>query len=301
MKRKKRATSGARSGTRTDGAAAPSAWNRFWFARIPPHGLALFRIGLAVFLLGYWLPKAPHVALMFSSEGVYLPVLIPWNAPPPAIAWILYAALLASCGLLALGWRSRIVAPAVLLLYLHHYFLDLAVRDTSFDRLIAIVLLLACFAPLDRVWAISAPRGAEDPDVVAWPARLLGVQLALLYLGSGVWKLLSTSWHRGEMLEMTLLGPWATSTGLALAGLRLPGWFWSLSTFSVVAFELVAGLTLHLRRLAKPTMLAGIVFHLSIWIFLDIPEFMICVVLYAVLLDPDEVRRLVERVQIHSR
>src|SRR5262245_50074792 len=58
-------------------------WNQFWFAEVSGHSLAAFRISFGIYLLGYFGSFAPNVNLIFSSDGITIPYLIPdWSLPP---------------------------------------------------------------------------------------------------------------------------------------------------------------------------------------------------------------------------
>lgn len=279
MRRRSRAGSRGRSGTPSERRSLARAWTEWWFAEIDPRGLALFRIALGVFLFVELAAFAPRVETAFSSDGVVVPVL-PWPLPPPSVAWALWAALLAALAAFTLGLRTSLVAPVVLALHFHHFVVGLAVRNTAHDRLVVLLLFLSCFADLDGAWTLG--RWRDHRPVSAWGARIVGLQLAALYLGSGIWKLLSPSWHGGEMLSKTLVGPWGTRAAFAVVGLGIPAAAWTAATWGIVAFELGAGFGLHAARLRKATMALGVAFHLANWILLGIPEFMVCVACYPV-------------------
>ena len=268
--------------------AAARLWDRFWFAPVDARPLAAFRILLGLFLAGYFLAFAPHVDVLFSDRGVYLPVLIPDVAPPAAVAWALWTLTLAACGALALGWRTRVVTPLVLALFAWHWGLNLAVRNTAYDRLILLLLGIAALAPLDAVWALR-PTGRARPALVpAWGPRLLGLQLALLYLGSGVWKLLSPGWRDADMLPLTLAGPWGTPLAFDVVGLGLPRWFWLGMALGVIGFEVAAGFTLWVPRLRLLTLAAGAAFHVGVALLLSLPQFLVCIAVYPVFLRAGE-------------
>jgi hypothetical protein len=219
-----------------------TTWNRFWFEDVSPYGLAVYRMGLGDFLLAYFLSFFPHILLLFSKEGIYVPVLAPDIAPSPGIAWLIYGASLAAIGLLTLGYRTTLLTPLVLVLYLEHWCLNLAIKNTAYDRLLILLLVITCFAKLDKVWALSAKHGqcasgaASHVLIPAWPGRLLGLQIAMSYFGSGVWKLLSSSWHTGQMLELTLLGPWGTRVGFWLASIGWSPWVYEAATWGGARF-----------------------------------------------------------------
>jgi hypothetical protein len=273
---------------------AASIRDRFWFAGVEPHGLAAFRILLGGFLFLYYLRYLPHVDLLFSNRGVSVPVVLPDIAPPPPVAWFLYVLSLEAVLLFTLGWRTAVLTPLVLASFLYHWCLGLAEMNTAYDRLIILFLTISCFARLDRAWALDAPARAAA-TVPAWPARLLCLQLALLYFGSGLWKLGSRSWRTGRILEMTMAGPWGTPAAFAFAAAGWPAWIYDVLTWGVILFELGAGFALHFRRTRKAAMAAGLLFHLGVWVFLDIPEFLVCATVYVLYLDPEAVRAAGER------
>ena len=245
-------------------------WNRFWFGPASARAYAAHRVLLGVFLLWYFGGFWPHVELLFSRDGIYLPVLLPDFAPPPAVAWGVYLLTLAACALLVAGWRTVYVAPAVFVLFTYHYLLSIAGRDTSYDRLIVLMLLFGSFAP--------AARGRKH--VSGFAARLLCFQVAALYFGSGLWKLVNPRWHDGKLLEMVLIGPWGTDAGRWVVNLGWSGGVYSLLGWSVIVLELALGPALYMRRLRIPAMVIGLGFHISVWVFLQIPEFLVCVTVY---------------------
>lgn len=263
-------------------------FDRAFLDPIPAQHYAAVRIGVALFLLGYFLPFAPHLELFFSSQGVYAPVAIPDIAPSPFFAWVIYGSFLLAIAALLVGYRTRIAAPLVLLFYAYHLALNLALKNTVYDRLTLIFLVLLCFAPLDRCWSLR-PTGASDSDgVVRAPplfARLLQLQLVSLYVGSGLWKatLSHEYWFQGEMMLNTMIGPWASPLAFWIVNLGLPLWFWTAVTWSVWVWEL-AGPLLYIPRARELMMLVGVVFHLSIAFLLNIPQFLVCVAIYPLFL-----------------
>ena len=261
------------SSTAIEAGGVRGSWNRFWFAEASPRSYALFRIALGVFLLAYFLPLLPRVPLLFSSEGVYLPVLIPDFAPPPAVAWAVYGAFLLLLALFTVGVRTAVVAPLVLGGFLYHYLLNLAASDTAYDRLTGIFLAVACLAPLDGAWAAA---GGRRRPVTVFAARLLTLQLAFLYTGSGLWKLWNPQWHSGGILELTLLGPWGSDWGRAVATAGLPAPAWDFMAWGVIGFEILAGPLLFVPRARVVVLVLALGFHLAVWVFLQIPEFLVC-------------------------
>ena len=259
-----------------------------WFGRTEPYPIAAFRILFGVYLLAYFGSFAPHVVLSFSSSGVYVPYGIADFAPTALAACILYGVTVLAIVGFILGVATRVLTPALLVLYVHHFLLNLAVKDTAYDRLNLILLFILCFADLEGAWALGAIRRRA---VSAWATRMVALQIALLYLGSGLWKLTNPYWHEGAMLKMTLAGPWGTELAFALLGLDLTDRAYGLLVWSVIGIELALPFLLYSRRLRPAGIALGVLFHLANAFLLSLPEFLSCVTAYVVFASPDTVRR----------
>jgi hypothetical protein len=268
---------------------------------MPPHPLAAFRVLLGLFLLAYFLRYLPCVSLCFSSAGVYATYLIPDPAPPPVVAWVIYALSLVAVVGFVLGIATRVVAPAVFVAFLYHYFLHLATMDTSFDRLLIVFLAVLCCARLDAAWSLwpwrprnNAGRAAAEAAslVPAWPARLIALQLSFVYLGSGLFKLFNPAWWDGKVLEFTFASPWGTDLAFGFVGMGWPQWLYDAAAFGVIAFELACGVALYVPKLRGPFIVVGLLFHAGIALFLGIWQFLCCPLAYVLFLPPERVKRV---------
>ena len=139
-------------------------------------------------------------------------------------------------------------------------------------------------------WSVTAWRhrraGREPPECVGgWAARLIMVQLALLYFGSGLYKLFTPAWHTGDVLRLYLTGPWASPMAFSFVAIGWPGWVYDGHAWFTIGFELLAGFALFTRKFRGPFMILGMGFHIGVWILLSIPEFMFCVAIYPLFLD----------------
>jgi Vitamin K-dependent gamma-carboxylase len=260
---------------------AAAAWDEFFHAPSGGQRIAAVRIALGSFLLVYFGAMAPDIALLFSDQGVYVPYLLPDFAPPPAGAFALYAAMLTATCALLLGYRTALAAPLLLALFLHHYFLQLAVKQSTFDRLIAITLGVLCLADSGRCFGLDAARPARVAPT-RWAERVVAIQCVLLYFGAGFWKLFNSGWHSGALLHANLQGMWATPLGFALVRLDLPQAFWAAASWSIIAFELLLGPLLIVRRTRRLAFALGAGFHLANCFVLMIPEFLVCLAAYPV-------------------
>lgn len=258
-------------------------WNRWLYAPSDGVRVALVRMLLAVYLLAYFGSFAGHVELSFSNQGVYVPYRVPDYAPGPALAWAIYSATLLACALLLVGYRTRLVAPLLLALFGYAYFLQIGVKESSFDRVIAIFLLVLCCADSGRVLGLDARRPGPAPTV--WPERMLALQTVLTYFGPGLWKLLTPDWHDGALLHSNFQGMWATPLAFSLARSELSSAAWTAFSWFVIAFELLLGPLLLLRRTRPYALALGALFHALNCVLLVVPEFLITLVAYPVLIE----------------
>ena len=271
------------------------SWNLYWFGPISAYPLALFRIFLGIYLLWYFLTYVRVITLVFSRDGIYMPFLIPDIAPSPAVATLIYASTLVCILVFMLGYRTRIFTPLVLVGFFYHYLLNIAVQCTSYDRLIIGVLIILCFAELDRVWSLSArsrPHDNDaDPVITAWAQRFICVLVSFIYFGMSIFKIYDFKWCTGYMLETNLNCEWATPLAFWVVNLDFPPVFYTGLSWAAIILEFVLSIGLWIRRFQAYIFFAGFLFHLFIAAFLNIPEFLFLPTSYVLYMDPDRVRR----------
>jgi hypothetical protein len=270
--------------------ALVASWNRFFHAPSAGVRIAAVRILLGLYLLVYLGAMAPHVPLMFSNEGVYVPYLLPDYAPAPAVAWLMFSAMIAATLALTIGYRTTASAALLLVLFLYHYFLQLAVKHSSFDRLIVIYLGVVCLADAGRVLGCDARRIGPRPT--RWGERVLQIQTVLLYLGAGLWKVFNPAWHGAVLLRSNLQGMFATPLAFALARQDLTPRTWSLLSLSVIALELAIGVLLMVPRLRAVGLVLGVGFHLANCFVLVIPEFLVALAVYPAFMREQTLERI---------
>ncbi len=271
--------------------SALGALDRFLHAPAPGYRLASVRILFGLYLLFYLINLWPDAVLMFSNQGVQLPYLVPDYAPPPAAARALLGAMIAIDLALIVGYRSELAARLLLLLFLYHYFLQLAVRQSSYDRLIVIDLLVLCFADAGRVWGLDAQRRESEGSSV-WGERVLAMQTLLLYFGSGLWKLCNPKWHTGVLLRSNMQGMWASPLAFALVQSGLSEHAWTWLSWTIIGFELMIAPLLLVRRTRPLALALGLGFHLFNTFALVIPEFLVAVASYPVFVQNTTLERV---------
>jgi hypothetical protein len=280
--------------------AIVNGYDRFWLAPSSGTRAGLFRIAFGIYLLGYLLALAPHVTLLFSREGVYVPYLVPDLAPAAPLAWLLFCAMVVlNCALIA-GFYTELAALFLLALYMHHYTLQLAVKQSSFERLIIIELAALCLASAGLRLGLDGARLRKRgllPQPTVWLERVVAVQTVFLYSGSGLWKLLNPAWHTGELLHSTFQGMWATPLAFEITQLGLHHALWTLGSWLVILLELSLGPLLIARRTRHAAVVVATLFHIGNCVLLFIPEFLVCVPALLVFVDEALLERVVARVR----
>lgn len=274
----------------------PRLWNGYWFEEISPYPIAAFRILFGLFLFWYFARHVAHVPLLFSNEGVYVPYAMPDYAPGPIPAWMMFTFTLIVNICFIIGWRTQVVSSVLFLCYLYYFFLNFALPNYSYDRVNIQFLLILLFTDFGPAWSLTEDQAQKNGrtskfTVTAWATRLLAFDVAIMYFGSGLWKVFNPSWRTGEIIKYTYLGLWGTPQSMWFVRLQWPGWFYDGLVFGVIAFELSLGFLLYWKRSRTIAVILGTIFHLSNWFFLDIPEFMAFVAVYVLFLDGEQVKR----------
>ena len=277
-------------------------WNDFWFAVADPHPICAFRILVGCYLVVYLGVLIPHVPSLFSNEGVYAPYVVLDYAPPPLVAVLVFALTYALTLAFTVGYRTRIVTPLLLTGFLYHYFLQLAVKHSSYDRLIIIYLVVLCFVDAGRVWSLDARAGRTSAEpFTLWAERILRFQSIALYFGAGLWKVFNPFWQSGKILQTSLLGLWSTPIGFWLARQELPDQLWTAAAWTVICFELVLGVFLFIRGTRPAAVVAAALFHLTNTIILYVPEFLVCLAPLVLFIPADTLRAAPGHVRLRSR
>jgi hypothetical protein len=133
--------------------------------------------------------------------------------------------------------------------------------DRAIDRLVRSGLLILMFSGADRVWSM---RKAKTNIIPAWPADLIRYLLVLVYLSSGLSKLIQQpgwlSLTAEPPLLRILIDPMAADLNPVFWA-DYP-WLFRLGGFVTIAFELAAPLLL--TRHATKLAVVGLLMHLGV-------------------------------------
>ncbi|MFO0551254.1 MAG: HTTM domain-containing protein [Polyangiaceae bacterium] len=226
-----------------------------------------------------------------------------WLSPfawAPNSAVVLYghaAAVAISAVAFFVGFRPRpfalLLAAAIASLQFRNPFIL-----NSGDRLFMIVAALSAAAPLSRrfsvdAWlALRAPETKPAPIATVWGQRLVGMQVAYVYLSSAVAKLGNPRWQQGRALRDVLASPVYAEWPRYVDSRVLI----AVMTYGTLVFELLFPGLVWFKRFRPYLIAAGVVFHLGIDVTMIIPIFSwIMIASYPIYLGDDEVAWLLGR------
>lgn len=236
------------------------AWRRFWYARIDPAPLELFRQAFAWSLLIYAIAWSRDAGEWLTAAGYHPPLALdPLNGPQwpllpeaalPLVGVVFYAGLLAYI----FGFARKIVVWVLLAVATYSLFVD-PISSFTINRLFVIGLFILAIAP--------EPDG-DDRLQVAWPTRMLQLTVVFQYLGSGLCKAIRGDWWGGEdVLFMQVQGLYMTEVAAWMVR-TLPHWSWRVQQELALWFELLAPILFGIRRLRPIAFMLGLGLHLIV-------------------------------------
>lgn len=274
----------------------------YWFGDIDARPFALFRIAFGALMLKEALYHLPLAEAFYSDMGI-LPrhaltalgyeAFSLMNSLPAAWMAMAFFAVWAGVALaLMLGWRTRLMS-------ILNFVLLVSVMNrapliaTGAEVAQCAFAFWSIFIPLGRCYSLDACRSqfAQSPMIYAFPARMMQMQLAIIYIFNAVIKMQGISWRNGDALFQALqaqlytfpLGDWLLMNaplevlrGLTHLTLLIEGGF-TLLVFAPI-------LQPYLRAVG---LLAGIGLHIGIGLAMNVPNFPAIMLLsYLMLLDP---------------
>jgi len=256
----------------------PLAWFRCWFGLLTLVNLALLWPDMPMWLGddGVLPPDVHRLRITDTRLSIYLVT----GSGDLAIALIRGLGLAGGLGLV-LGVCPRAAAACVWAAAVSYSWRNMNILHSG-DSLIRIGSFFLIFARSDG--CLSLPRAvrrrrrpaADDASrmsaaapclerVPAWPQRILQLQLCVLYLVAGIWKLTGPTWRDGTAVGMVLqLGEFQR--------FPIPDFFLTppmsqVLSYATLAFELGFPLLIWVPRLRMPLLLAGLVFHAGLdWV-----------------------------------
>ena len=284
----------------------------FWFGETALAPVALFRILYGLQLVNWVWQLFPNLTPFFTDEGILprssqltyygdrftlLDVAGTWWQV--ALVW---ACALVIALLLTLGWRSRIMSFLAFVAVTSFSWRDPLILDGS-DIVFRIVPLWLAFTDCGGRWSIDAlvRRERGEPTAMtgtALPIRILELQIAWIYLSTGIDKLSGQLWPQGIaayyalQLEHTFGRAWAQPIASDLV-------FAAAITWGTLLVEMLfLPLAMLPSRITRLTAVAGAAgLHLGILILMNVGNFPVIMLSALVLFLPaDAIERTVARV-----
>ncbi len=292
-------------------------WNSYWFYPAPLFNLAICRIIIVGFQLGYlfWASYLPNVLAQADIAGLtYSPLPIfrvlnapfPWDAPPSFFLTTIFLVTTVSGLLSLIGLRTNfsLLIFAIGNLYLQTYLYSFG-KFHHPQALMLISLFVLALSPVGRVLSIddlsrrlkrNKQRRSfhpfnilQDASATArWPLLLIQWLFAITYFSAALNKLsvdgaglFSAEWMNGYTLQYYLISDgllWGSDLGIWLGHQHL-----LVVVFSWVAilFEATLFLTLIFPKLVWIYIPMGAMFHIGIYVVQRAPFFQY-LALYAV-------------------
>lgn len=149
--------------------------------------------------------------------------------------------------------------------------------DNAGDVVRGIILFHLMFCPCGAAWSLDAFlrrrwTGDRAPRLVfPWPLRLLFMQMTLIYFANGVCKAFGPTWTSGESFYL-VLGD-VTLTRFAPGYFGVPYFVMFSVTWIVLIWEAGFPLWVALPRTRSLALVLGVLFHLGIFLALELGGF----------------------------
>jgi HTTM domain len=269
-----------------------TAAGRFFTAPASPRPLAVFRIGLALVLLGQAYALAGSTLALFGSRG-----LVQWSITDgdvllgvPRVRWVaellaplgasaddavrlVFLVYAASLACLLIGWRTRLSA---VLAWLTHLALNMSGNAIMYgvDQFAHIALFYCTWMPVGE--ALSADRRAgrtsgAASELARISLRVLQLHLCVVYFSSGIEKAMGEQWWNGEAIWRALM--WPALGQFDFTWLASVPWLAMLACWGTLLVEIAYPLFIWHRRTRLPWALATIGLHLGIAVALGLVSF----------------------------
>lgn len=287
-----------------------------WYGFGPPHTVCLFRILIGFYFLAGWLSVLPWVTFFYSSEGVPRPLITPSNGdvkslydlvavlvqpPPPWLAWILYGFMLVLCVLIIVGCSARTALTIYAIMFVYFWLLHLHTINTSYDRLAFISTVILAMSECDAVFSLDAwgrkKRGEPQVErIPVWPGRLIAVQIAFMYVGTGIYKVFAPAWNDGTILKYSLQGDWGSPLAFWLIQFDWSSRLCDFAVLLTILIEVWAPFMLFHPQLKILFFVLGFFFHFGIALTLNIWGFLFMPLTYILFVDPLTCKRFCDRI-----
>ncbi|MBS2028693.1 MAG: hypothetical protein JST54_12395 [Deltaproteobacteria bacterium] len=265
---------------------------RYWVGQMDLRGIALFRIGLGLFLIFDLLDFAPDLRAWFSNEGVLplSPFLGQWARSTrfvlmdafstPLLVWVYWAIALAVSIAVVLGYRTRLASVLAFVLFAGFQERLPPLFDGS-DTVLRLMLFWHMLTASGNVWSLDALRAEKagrplSRTGMALPVRMTGVQIGWIYFCSVFWKMGGWKWHDGTAVHYGLhlshvfARPWAAALADVLPVVQFITYF---TLVLEASFLFLTHFPYKPRLFKAIALLAGVALHGGIFLTINVGHF----------------------------
>jgi hypothetical protein len=296
--------------------AISEGWFRLWHVPVRAERLGLMRLLLGLALLSeqffQFLPNLPE---LYGPHGIspaglrtsgwladWRWTLLFFSTDDLPTVYLVFWLWVAATAAFTAGLFTRFASIAVWLLTLAFINRTRFLLNSGTDMM-QIALFLLMLSPCGQALSVDAwlrpqagPRSGNAADGPAytppWAVRLIQFQLIIVYFSSGLLKLQGNpglfegTWYEGSSVHYTL--NFVDRARWAYAQFPLPFWFTALLTYTTLAWEALFPFLLFTRPTRCLALVMGVLFHVGIFIVLDLGWFCLYALCYYAVWVPDE-------------
>lgn len=258
-----------------------AAWDAAMAAEVDHRAVIPLRMAAGILTLAQLAPMLANSLRGITyrdSFHVPPPEWFPQLPEPAYVAALWVAAVAAVATAIGIMTRPAIATAAAFVAY------HLLVSETHYHHnraFLLVVLLGLALMPVGERWSLDAALGrvrARYPGRgPQWPLLLLRLQVAIVYLASGVSKLLDPDWLSGVVLQLRIEADAATAVAAgippAIVDVVAAGGFQWWFAKVVIATEIFIGMGLLLRRTRWAAVWVAMAFHLGIALTAEVELF----------------------------
>jgi hypothetical protein len=280
-------------------------WDALWFRPVPPHLYAVLRVAFGLCGCAILISLADFAAF-WDLDGFVAPERGWSTLKGAALAYglggvagrLLWAVCLALFACMTAGLWSRATVPlsfAAALAYHGWTGLPLSGADDALRGFLFCLIWTDCGA----VWSVDAWRARRrDPGAAARPPmrlaiaslRLIRFQMAIIYLGAGLWKLLSPLWRDGSAVHYVV----NTNVYHRFPELLPPSldWIATAATYVTLVWEIAFAFMVLWPPTRTIALAAGVLIHLGMFATIEVGPFHLVMLSgYLAFLDPFRIAR----------
>lgn len=255
------------------------------------YGVAALRIVVGLTGLGFlcanwsnrhylWGDASSWLDPMRSNGGFGWPFTVFESGVSPGQLTVKLLVVAALLVLMTLGWRTRIVIPLVLILWVSLIEANPVYGDQS-DNLSRILLVYLCFADSSGRWSLDARRRRDKGRANTSVGTLLhnlavvavAAQVCIIYVASGLYKAQGVLWQDGTAvyypLQVGQYRPWPGLNDLMTSS--------SLGVLAATYFSVLIQIFFPIMLLRRSTRVFALLgtgaMHLSIAVLMGLPFF----------------------------